>query len=58
MGSIYKRRYKPADGTVKESPTIWIKYFRDGNPSVDRVVDYEVGMTLNLRDKNGRDEGY
>ena len=30
MGCIYRRKAKQPDGTVKERPTWWIKYFRDG----------------------------
>ena len=30
MGCIYRRKVKQSDGTVKELPTWWIKYSRDG----------------------------
>ncbi len=32
MGSIYRRRYKTKSGEIKESPTWWLKYYRDGRP--------------------------
>ena len=32
MGSIYKRRRKGEDGTWREGPILWIKYYRDGKP--------------------------
>ncbi len=30
MGSLYRRRQKMPDGTVREMPTIWIKYYQGG----------------------------
>ena len=32
MGCIYRRKVKQPDGTMKETPTWWIKYHRDGRP--------------------------
>ena len=32
MGCIYKRNHKDKDGTIKESPVFWIKYYRAGKP--------------------------
>src|SRR5262245_48149791 len=30
MGSLYRRKQKPQDGTVRELPTWWIKYYQHG----------------------------
>jgi hypothetical protein len=30
MGSLYKRKQKMPDGTVREGATIWLKYFENG----------------------------
>jgi integrase len=32
MGSIYRPKWKAADGTIKETPIWWIKYYKDGKP--------------------------
>ena len=32
MGSFYKRTQKMPDGTLRELPTIWIKYYQNGQP--------------------------
>jgi len=32
MGSIYRRKYKQPDGTIKEGSVFWIKYYRNGIP--------------------------
>jgi integrase len=32
MGCLYKRKQKLADGTFRELPTIWIKYYQNGRP--------------------------
>jgi integrase len=53
MGSIYRRRYKTADGTIKESPTIWLKYYRDGKPlreSSGTSKEGEAKRLLRLRE--------
>ncbi len=53
MGSIYRRRYKTADGTIKESPTLWIKYFRDGKSyreSAGTSKEGEAKRLLKLRE--------
>ncbi len=53
MGSIYRRRYRTADGTIKESPTLWIKYFRDGKPmreSANTDKESEAKRLLKLRE--------
>jgi integrase len=38
MGSLYKRKQKLADGTMRELPTVWIKYYQNG-----RVVRESTG---------------
>lgn len=40
MGSLYKRKQKLADGTYRELPTIWIKYYQNG-----RAVRESTGTT-------------
>jgi hypothetical protein len=30
MGSIYQRRQRQTDGTMKKLPTLWIKYYQKG----------------------------
>jgi len=40
MGSLYRRTKKLADGTVRELPTIWIKYLQNG-----RVIRESTGTT-------------
>jgi integrase len=40
MGSLYKRKQKLTDGTVRELPTIWIKYYQNG-----RAVRESTGTT-------------
>ena len=40
MGSLYKRKQKMPDGTVRELPTIWIKYYQGG-----RAVRESTGTT-------------
>lgn len=53
MGSIYRRRYRTADGTIKESSTLWIKYFRDGKPlreSAGTDKESEAKRLLKLRE--------
>ena len=32
MGSIYKRKHKNKDGTLREGKVYWIKYYRNGKP--------------------------
>ena len=40
MGSLYKRKKKQTDGTVRELPTLWIKYLQNG-----RVMRESTGTT-------------
>lgn len=40
MGSFYKRKQRMKDGTVRELPTIWIKYYQGG-----RAVRESTGTT-------------
>lgn len=40
MGSLYRRKQKLRDGTVRELPTIWIKYYQNG-----RAVRESTGTT-------------
>ncbi len=40
MGSLYRRKQKLADGTWRELPTIWIKYYQGG-----RAVRESTGTT-------------
>src|ERR1700730_16213329 len=40
MGSLYKRKQKLTDGTSRELPTIWIKYYQNG-----RAVRESTGTT-------------
>lgn len=40
MGSLHKRKQKLTDGTVRELPTVWIKYYQNG-----RVVRESTGTT-------------
>lgn len=40
MGSFYKRKHRKPDGTIVESPTIWIKYYQNG-----RAVRESTGTT-------------
>src|SRR5437899_2330629 len=54
MGSFYRRKQKMLDGTVRELPTIWIKYYQNG-----RAVRESTGTTKEtvarrmLRDREG-----
>lgn len=32
MGCLYKRKQKLTDGTYRELPTIWIKYYQTAAP--------------------------
>ena len=32
MGYLYKRKSKDKNGNVREGPTYWVKYYRDGRP--------------------------
>ena len=32
MGVLYRRRQKMPDGSVRERPTWWIKYYQNGRP--------------------------
>src|SRR5262245_11315528 len=32
MGSLYKRKKRMPDGSMRELPTIWIKYIQNGRP--------------------------
>lgn len=53
MGSIYKRRYKDKDGTIKESPIYWIKYYRGGKPyreSTNSDKESDAKRMLKLRE--------
>lgn len=53
MGSIYKRRYTTKTGEVKESPTWWLKYYRDGKPmreSANTTKEGEAKHLLKLRE--------
>src|SRR6266545_4639520 len=40
MGSLYRRKQKLTDGTIRELPTIWIKYYQNG-----RAVRESTGTT-------------
>ncbi len=40
MGSIYTRKQRQANGTLKELPTLWIKYYQNG-----RAVRESTGTT-------------
>jgi integrase len=40
MGSLYRRKQKLADGTFRELPTIWIKYYQNG-----RAIRESTGTT-------------
>src|SRR6185295_16792789 len=40
MGSLYQRKQKLTDGTYRELPTIWIKYYQNG-----RAVRESTGTT-------------
>ena len=54
MGSFYRRKQKAPDGTSRELPTIWIKYYQNG-----RAVRESTGTTKEtvarrmLRDREG-----
>ena len=40
MGCLYKRKQKLTDGTYRELPTIWIKYYQNG-----RAIRESTGTT-------------
>src|SRR5262245_15089397 len=40
MGSLYKRKHKRPDGTIAESPILWLKYYANG-----RVIRESSGTT-------------
>ena len=53
MGCIYRRKVKQPDGSVKETPTWWIKYSRNGRPcfeSSHSAKKEEARRLLRLRE--------
>ena len=40
MGSLYKRTFTTADGTIRERPTWWLKYYQNG-----RAIRESTGTT-------------
>lgn len=54
MGSIYKRRWKTPDGTVRESAVWWIKYYRNGKPIRESTESEKISVARDLlRDREG-----
>jgi hypothetical protein len=53
MGSIYKRKWKNKEGTIRESAVWWIKYYRNGCPmreSTETDKESEAKKLLKLRE--------
>lgn len=53
MGCIFRQKFKDKDSKIKESPTYWIKYYRDGKPyyeSSHSDKESEAKRILKLRE--------
>jgi len=54
MGSIYKRKWKAPDGTVRESAVWWIKYYQNGKPIRESTESEKISVARDvLRDREG-----
>lgn len=54
MGSIYRPKYKARDGTVKESKTWWVKFYRDGHPTRESTeTEKRTEAERFLKDREG-----
>ena len=49
MGSLYKRTFTTADGTIRERPTWWLKYYQNG-----RAIRESTGTTKETVARLGR----
>jgi len=47
-GSVFRRKHKAKDGTVKESPVLWIKYYRNGRPFRESAKTEDENVALKL----------
>lgn len=48
MGTVYRRKWKAKDGTIKEGKTYWIKYYENGKPRYEatRFTKYSDAKKL------------
>ena len=54
MGSIYKRKWKAPDGTLRESTVWWIKYYRNGKPIRESSESTKISVARDLlKDREG-----
>jgi integrase len=53
MGSLYRKKWRTANGTVKTTPVWWIKYYKDGKPireSSESEKESDARKLLKLRE--------